>query len=300
MDDAQVFLATGGGDAIDTAAKLARRFFVEAGHPRREHLVGRTHGYHGTHGFGTSLGGIEANRDGMGPARRRTVSVVAHDSLEALEAELRRVGPDRVAAFFVEPVIGAGGVLPPAAGLRRGGRRAVPRARRRCSSSTASSAASAGWAPGSASSAGTSSPDMITFAKGVTSGYLPLGGVVVGGRIAEPFFAAPGGPVFRHGATYAGHPTCCAAALANLDLLEREGCSSRGPRAGGRAARTRCARSADHPLVAEVRSGIGAPGRRRLSRPTPPPARPPASGPRPARVACSCARWGTRSRSRRR
>ena len=81
---------------------------------------------------------------------------------------------------------------------------------------------------------------MIIFAKGVTSGYLPLGGVVVSGRVAEPFWGEPGGPVFRHGATYAGHATCCAAALANLDLLEPTACSSAG----------RSSRAADEALTA--------------------------------------------------
>ena len=71
-------------------------------------------------------------------------------------------------------------------------------------------------------------PDMITFAKGVTSGYLPLGGVVVAEHVAEPFWQAPGGPVLRHGATYAAHAACCAAALANIELLERDGLLTRG------------------------------------------------------------------------
>ena len=70
-------------------------------------------------------------------------------------------------------------------------------------------------------------PDMITFAKGVTSGYIPLGGVVVSGKIAEPYYT-PGGPMFRHGATYAGHPAACAAALAVLDIYEAENLIPRG------------------------------------------------------------------------
>ena len=98
-------------------------------------------------------------------------------------------------------------------------------------------------------------PDMITFAKGVTSGYLPLGGVVVSGTIAAPFWDEPSPPWFRHGPTYAGHPTCCAVALANLDIIEREGLLARGlelrgrdrERAARRSSRTRwsarCARA---------------------------------------------------------
>ena len=113
VDDAKVFLTSGGGDSIEVAAKLARRHFVNLGQPERVHLISRTHGYHGTHGFGTSLGGIEPNVTNWGPLIPQT-SVVPYDSLEALEAKILEVGPDKVAAFFCEPVIGAGGVpLPP-------------------------------------------------------------------------------------------------------------------------------------------------------------------------------------------
>src|SRR4051794_17071239 len=115
VDDARVFLGSGGGDAIDTAAKLARRYFAATGEPDRVHLIGRTQGYHGTHGLGTSIGGIAANQEGMGPLDPHT-SHVAHDSLEALEAEFEAVAPDRVAAVFVEPVIGAGGLHQPRPG----------------------------------------------------------------------------------------------------------------------------------------------------------------------------------------
>ena len=128
MPDAKIFLTSGGGDSIEVAAKLARRHFVSQGQPERVHLICRTQGYHGTHGFGTSLGGIEANVTNWGPLVPQ-VSTVPYDSLPALEAEIRRVGPDKVAAFFCEPVIGAGGVLPAARGLHPGRRRPVRRAR---------------------------------------------------------------------------------------------------------------------------------------------------------------------------
>lgn len=111
MPDARVFLTTGGGESIETAAKLARKYWSTTGLPRRTHLITRVHSYHGTHGFGTSLAGIEPNREGHGQLVGGT-SLVAHDSPEALETEILRVGPDRVAAFLVEPVMGAGGVLP--------------------------------------------------------------------------------------------------------------------------------------------------------------------------------------------
>ncbi len=111
MTDPRVFLCLGGGDAIDTAAKLARQHWAARGQPERIHLISRTFAYHGTHGFGTSLVGMESMRQGYGPLLG-SVSHVDHQSPEALEAEIERVGPANVAAFFCEPVIGAGGVRP--------------------------------------------------------------------------------------------------------------------------------------------------------------------------------------------
>jgi adenosylmethionine-8-amino-7-oxononanoate aminotransferase len=105
-------------------------------------------------------------------------------------------------------------------------------------------------------------PDMITFAKGVTSGYLPLGGVVVGSRVAEPFWKASArgpGVVFRHGQTYSGHPTCCAAAMANLDVIEREGLLARG-RAMEDEIAAALGRLEGGALVGQIRTGIGALG----------------------------------------
>jgi adenosylmethionine-8-amino-7-oxononanoate aminotransferase len=227
MPNAKVFLASGGGDAIEVAAKLARRHFVNLGQPERVHIISRTQGYHGTHGFGTSIGGIEANVTNWGPLIPQT-SAVQHDSLPALEEEIRRVGPDKVAAFFCEPVIGAGGVFPPADGYIEG----VADLCAEHGILLVIDAVICGFGR-----LGTwfgierwpdVKPAMITFAKGVTSGYLPLGGVVVDEEVSAPYFEKPGGPVFRHGATYAGHPTVCAAALATLEIYESEDVIRRG------------------------------------------------------------------------
>ena len=133
---------------------------------------------------------------------------------------------------------------------------------------------------------------MITFAKGVTSGYLPLGGVIAAGHVAAPFFAAPGPPVLRHGATYAGHPTCCAAALAVLDIYEAEDVIGRGQELEG-PLQDALAPLAAHPAVGEVRAGHRAcsrpwPCRRTRWRPTPPPR--PRSRRARARRGCWCAR----------
>jgi putrescine---pyruvate transaminase len=220
VDDARVFLTSGGGDSIDTAVKLARRYWHEVGQPERTHVISRVHGYHGTHGYGTALAGIPANRQGHGPLLGDQ-TVVAYDSVDELDAAIHELGADRVAAFFVEPVIGAGGVYPPPEGYMEG----IAAVCRRHDVLLVVDSVICGFGR-----LGTwfgperwgVRPDMITFAKGVTSGYLPLGGVVVAGRVAEPFWSTPESPVFRHGATYAGHTTCCAAALANLDVLEHE------------------------------------------------------------------------------
>ncbi|MEA2168865.1 MAG: hypothetical protein QOF76_2165 [Solirubrobacteraceae bacterium] len=250
MEDAKVFLASGGGDAIETAAKLARRFFVETGQPSRDHLVVRSNGYHGTHGFGTSLAGIEANRSSWGPLVP-DISIVGKDDLLELRGVLER---ESVAAVFVEPVIGAGGLYPPTAGYIEGAAELCREygALFVCDSVICAFGRLGTWFGIERFDV---EPDMITFAKGVTSGYLPLGGLVVAGRVAEPFFAAPGGPMFRHGATYAGHATVCAAAMANLDLLE-DGLMTRGQELElSLYAALQALES--HDKVAEIRGGTG-------------------------------------------
>jgi adenosylmethionine-8-amino-7-oxononanoate aminotransferase len=249
---AKIFLVSGGGDAIDTAAKLSREYFARSGKPERTVLIGREHAYHGTHGFGTSLSGMPANRL-AGPFVPDVVTV-AHDDAEALEKEIEHLGAERVAAFLAEPVIGAGGVIPPPPGY-------LERAREICTKHGVLFVADSvicGFGR-----LGTwfgierfgIEPDMIVFAKGVTSGYLPLGGLVVHERIAEPFWA-PGAAPFRHGATYSGHPAACAAAMANLDIMESEGLLERARTLEGDLYAA-LSTLADHPLVSEVRGGVG-------------------------------------------
>jgi putrescine aminotransferase len=258
LDDARVFLTTGGGDGIETAAKLARLHFSAIGEVDRTHVVGRREGFHGVFGFGTTIGGIELNRSGFGPLVG-DVSLVAHDSVEALEEELNRLGPERVAAFFCEPVMGAGGVLLPgerylegvAALCERHGVMFV------CDSVICGFGRLGTWFGIERFDA---SPDMIVFAKGVTSGYLPLGGVVVSGRVAEPLWSPPTARPFRQGTTYAGHPTCCAAALTNLDIIEEEGLLARSLELENDLADVLHAAADDATragVVSEVRAGFG-------------------------------------------
>lgn len=255
MPGAKVFLTSGGGDSIDTASKLARRYWHEKGQPERQHLITREHGYHGTHGFGTSLQGIPPNRADFGDLIA-DVSHVGHVEVEALEAEIERVGREKVAAFFMEPVIGAGGVYPPPPGY-------VEAVAKLCKEtgvllvvdSVICAFGRLGTWYGIERWPGVV-PDMITIAKGVTSGYLPLGGVIISAEIAEPFWKDADAPMFRHGPTYAGHAACCAAAIENIRILDEEGVLVRG-RELEEQLFDQVKRSAGFDVVAEVRGGTG-------------------------------------------
>ncbi len=247
----KVFLTSGGGDSIDTAVKLARLHHHNAGHPERRVVVHRARGYHGTHGIGTSILGMPY-RDEFGPLVEDTVEV-AHDSLDELAATIDRVGADRVAAFVFEPVIGSGGVYPPAPGYLEG----VQELCRRHGIVTIADIVISGFGrlgEWLAVERFGIEPDLIAFAKGVTSGYLPLGGVIAAPAIAAPFWSGDDG--FMHGPTYSGHPVCCAAALANLDLLAADGLVHRA-REQEAWFHGALATLEDHPLVGEVRGGVG-------------------------------------------
>src|SRR6266536_15134 len=220
VEDPRVFLTSGGSDSIDTAVKLARRYWQARGELDRTLVVSRTGSYHGMHLAGTSLAGIEPNRAGYG-ALMQGVDSVPWDSAEALGELIARVGPERVAAFFCEPVIGAGGVFHAPPGY-------LAKVRDLCRETgvllVADEVVTGFGRVGSwfASERFALEPDLIVCAKGITSGYLPLGAVIAAGRVAEPFFDGTVG-MWRHGYTYSGHATVAAAALANLDIIEREG-----------------------------------------------------------------------------
>ena len=252
-DDARVFFTSGGADSIETAAKLARLYWVHQGQPQRTHLLSRGQAYHGTHGVGTSIAGIQANRDGFGDMITDTTRV-AHDDPEDLRAAIDRLGAERIAAFFAEPVIGAGGLIPPKPGYLE----AVEKICHEHGILFVADEVICGFGRlghwFGAERFGLK-PDLITFAKGVTSGYLPLGGVIAAGGVASPFWDGQGKP-FRHGPTYSGHPTVAAAALANLDIIEREGLLQRsremeGPLFDALSSLT------DHPAISEARGGVG-------------------------------------------
>ncbi|MEI7779056.1 MAG: aminotransferase class III-fold pyridoxal phosphate-dependent enzyme [Actinomycetes bacterium] len=218
MDDAVVFFTSGGSDSVDTAVKMVQRYWGLQGQPNRNLIITRNKAYHGMHMAGTSLAGIEANRTGF-TSLLDSVMRVAWDDADDLITELDRLGPDRVAAFFCEPIIGAGGVFAPPPGYLEKVRDAC---RERGVLFVADEVISGYGRTGHwfASDRWTLDPDLILSAKGLTSGYLPMGAVLVSGAVAEPFWTRGG--VFRHGYTYSGHATAAAVALANLDVLARE------------------------------------------------------------------------------
>lgn len=215
---AKVFFTSGGSDAVDTAAKLSRRYWAAMGKPSKLAIISRDGCYHGAHSMGTSLAGIEANREGFGPLVRETARVPKFDA-QALADQIDALDPDNVAAFFAEPVINAGVWAPQDDFLAQARQVCAERDVLFVADEVVTGFGRLGrWF---ASERYGIQPDMILFAKGITSGYLPLGGVIVAPRVAEPFWAADA-PLFRHGYTYSGHATCCAAGEANLDIMAAE------------------------------------------------------------------------------
>jgi adenosylmethionine-8-amino-7-oxononanoate aminotransferase len=253
MDDPAVYFTCGGGESIETAVKLARRYWSLTGHPERTIIVSRERAYHGLHGFGTSIVGADVFQVGVGPLAGDTMRV-PWDSADALADAIDDAGQERVAAFFCEPIVGAGGVLLPPAGYLQ----AVQRVCRDRDVLFLADEVICGFGRVGdwfASARLGLRPDLITFAKGVTSGYVPLGGVVASARVREPFWSESAG-VWRHGYTYAGHATATAAAHPNLDIMEREGLLARARDLEVELAGA-LAPLADHELVAEVRAGLG-------------------------------------------
>lgn len=225
LADARVFLTSGGSEAVETAVKLARLAQSRSGHPERDVIVSRRPSYHGVTYAAMSATGLPANQAGFGPLLPEVVQV-PYDDLPALDA-LPEVAEGRIAAVLAEPVIAAGGVWPAPPGYLAG-------LRERCDAWGAYlvldevvcgfGRLGEWWG---ATHFGVR-PDLVTFAKGVTSGYLPLGGVLVGPAVRVPL-EAEADFVLRHGYTFSGHPAAAAAALANIDLLEDETLAGRAP-----------------------------------------------------------------------
>ena len=253
VPDSVSFLTSGGSDSIDTAVKLARLYHKVTGGPQRTYILSRSRAYHGMHTGGTSIAGIPANLEGYGGLIPNT-RVVEWDSHDDLIGVMEDVGSENVAAFVCEPVIGAGGVFAPPPGY-------LEKVRSMCRDAGVLFIAdevitgfgrTGAWF---ASERWNLQPDMIVCAKGITSGYLPLGAVIVSPWIAEPWFKGEAA-MWRHGYTYSGHTTVAAAACANLDIMEREGLVRAAAALEPKLAAA-LAPLEDHELVSGVRSGVG-------------------------------------------
>ncbi len=227
--DGRVFLGCSGSEAVDTALKVARLVQQRRGQEGRQVIVKRTNGYHGTNFGGTSAQGIAPNREGWGDLVPHFVEV-PHDDLEAAASVFADQG-DSIAAVLTEPLQGAGGVFPPADGYLEG-------LRRLCDDNGAllifdevicGFGRTGEWF--GAQTFGVT-PDLITFAKGVTSGYLPLSGVILSRAVCEELEEP--GFLLRTGYTYSGHQASCAAGIANLEIMEREGLDQRANHVGER------------------------------------------------------------------
>ena len=230
MPNGRVFFVDSGSESVDTSMKLARLAHVQAGHPERTLIISRTRGYHGTNYGGTSAQGIAPNKVGFGPLVGDVVQVPS-DDIEAL-ATLMKERSAEIAAVITEPVQGAGGVFPPTENYLQG-------LRRLCDQHGAylifdevitGFGRMGSWF--AAQHYGVT-PDFLGFAKAVTSGYQPLGGVFVG---RKPLDALESDPTFflRHGYTYSGHASVCAAGLKNLEIMEREDLVARAAHVGAR------------------------------------------------------------------
>ena len=226
--DGRTFLGCSGSEAVDTALKLARLVQQRRGAEGRQVVIKRTNGYHGTNFGGTSAQGIAPNREGWGDLVPHFLEV-PHDDLEAVASIFAEQG-DRIAAVLTEPLQGAGGVFPPAEGYLEG-------LRRLCDDNEAllifdevicGFGRTGQWF--GAQTFGVT-PDLITFAKGVTSGYLPLSGVIVSRLVCNELEEDPGF-LLRTGYTYSGHQASCAAGMANLQVMTDEGLDRRANHVG--------------------------------------------------------------------
>jgi adenosylmethionine-8-amino-7-oxononanoate aminotransferase len=268
----KVFFTTGGGEAVETAWKLAKQYFKLVGKPMKHKVISRAVAYHGTPQGALSITGIPDAKKYFEPLvpgahkvpntnfyRAEEISGVAElgQDLERfgrwaadqVESAILAEGPDTVAAVFVEPVQNSGGCFPPPPGY-------FQRLREICDKydvllvsdevicafgrlGTMFACDKFGYVP-----------DIITCAKGMTSGYSPIGAAIISDRIAAPFYE--GDNYFPHGYTFGGHPVSAAVAMANLDIFEREGLNEQVLK-NEQAFRSTLEKLHDLPIVGDVR-----------------------------------------------
>jgi adenosylmethionine-8-amino-7-oxononanoate aminotransferase len=263
----RVFFTTSGSEAVESAWKLAKQYFKLTGQPGRYKVISRELAYHGTSMGALAVTGLADIKHAFEPLPPGGVRVpntnfyrapdFVSDDLEAfgkwaadeVERAILREGPESVAAVYLEPVQNSGGCFPPPPGY-------FSRVREICdrhgvllvSDEVICAFGRLGHYFGSARYG--YQPDIITFAKGITSGYSPLGGMLVRDALMEPF--TKGTATFLHGVTFAGHPVSAAVALANLDIFEKEDLLG-NVRANEAAFRATLGKLSDLPIVGEVR-----------------------------------------------
>ena len=263
----RVFFTTSGSEAVESAWKMAKQYFKAIGQPSRYKVLSREIAYHGTSMGALAITGLPDIKMPFEPLPPGGVRVpntnfyrapgfVAEDqtafgrwAADEIERAIIREGPDSVAAVYVEPVQNSGGCFPPPPGY-------FARVREICdrygvllvSDEVICAFGRLGYYFGSQRYG--YQPDVITFAKGVTSGYAPLGGMIVRDRLMEPFTDGPA--TFLHGITFAGHPVSAAVALANLDVFEKEDLLG-NVRANEDAFRATLEKLNDLPIVGDVR-----------------------------------------------
>ena len=262
----RVFYTGSGSEAIDTMIRIVRRYWELKDQPQRSTIIARTNAYHGSTIAGTSLGGMKAQRSQGGPLvpgiehidqpywfgsdRSLSPDEFGLQAAGLLEEKIDKLGAENVAAFVGEPVQGAGGVIiPPASYWPEVARICRERGILLVTDEVICGFGRLGeWFGADHFRV---EPDLMTFAKGVTSGYLPLGGVMVGDRVAD-VLVDKGGEFF-HGYTYSGHPASCAVAIANIGIIQRENLVGRVRDDIGPYLQKKWATLSDHPLIGETR-----------------------------------------------
>jgi len=263
-----VFFSSSGSESNDTNVRMVRRYWDLLGQPQRKVVISRHNAYHGSTMAGASLGGMS----GMHAQGDLPIPNITHveqpyffenalpgesesdfglRTARSLEDKILELGADKVAAFIAEPVQGAGGVIIPPATYWPEIQRIVDKYGILLISDEVICAFGrlGHWF---AYEKFGYRPDLITFAKGVTSGYIPLGGVMVGDRVARVLIDKGG--EFNHGYTYSGHPVACAVALANIELMERENLVGRVREEVGPYLAKQFERLIQHPLVGEAKT----------------------------------------------
>jgi adenosylmethionine-8-amino-7-oxononanoate aminotransferase len=241
-----VYFTTAGAESNESAFKIARYYWKLRGKPEKVKIFSRIHAYHGLTMAAMSATGIAAYHKMFGPLVPNFLQVPAPypyrwpgnddpgiGAAEAFEQAILKEGPETVAAIIAEPVMGAGGVIVPPATY-------FPRLREICDhhgilliadevitgfGRTGRWFALGHWGV---------EPDLVSFAKGVTSAYLPLGGVLISRKVHKVMLEAPADQKFMHAATYSGHPACCAVALRNIEIIEQENLVERAAVVGRR------------------------------------------------------------------